>query len=387
MGFAPLGVAYPWDAVEPLRERARLHPEGLVDLSIGTPVDPTPQVVQEALTQASDAHGYPTVAGPVALREAIADFFARRRGVPGLTASQVLPTVGSKELVAHLPSELGLGPGDTVVIPTVAYPTYEVGARLAGARVLVSDDVEEWRGDPTVRLVWVNSPANPSGRVLGVDHLRAVVAAAREIGAVVASDECYALLPWAQPWVSEGVPSILDPRVSGGESAGLLAVYSLSKQSNLAGYRAAFVAGDERLIDPLLQLRRHRGMMLPAPVQHAMVRALGDDAHVTEQVARYAERRALLAAALPEAGCEIEDSEAGLYLWIRAAEGTALPEPAPGLGPEACWSLMTALADQGILAGPGIFYGSAGADHVRVSLTAPTPDVERAAARLRAGLV
>lgn len=253
-------------------------------------MDPTPALVQAALAEASDAHGYPTVAGPAALREAIADFYARRRGVPGLTTSQVLPTVGSKELVAHLPSELGLGPGDVVVIPSVAYPTYEVGARLAGAEVLVSDDVQAWRGNRAVRLVWVNSPANPSGRVLGVDHLREVVVAAREIGAVVAGDECYALLPWTQPWAGAGVPSILDPRVCDGDLTGLLAVYSLSKQSNLAGYRAAFVAGDEGIIDPLLQLRRHRGMMLPAPVQHAMARALADDAHVTEQVARYAER-------------------------------------------------------------------------------------------------
>src|SRR6478736_6929173 len=212
MGLADLsGLAYPWDTLGPYAARARAHERGLVDLSIGTPVDPTPAVVRDALAAASDAHGYPTTHGTPALREAVAAWFARRRGVPGLDPDAVLPTIGSKELVGLLPSLLRLGAGDVVVHPETAYPTYDVGARLAGATPLATDDVEEWAGRDDVRLVWVNSPSNPTGRVLDAAHLARVVAAARETGAVVASDECYAELAWAEPYASQGVPSLLDP--------------------------------------------------------------------------------------------------------------------------------------------------------------------------------
>lgn len=389
MGFHPLGVAYPWDSVAPLRERAAAHPGGLVDLSIGTPVDPTPDVVRRALADASDAHGYPTVAGTPELRTAVADFFARRRGVTGLGPEAVLPTIGSKELVALLPSQLGLGPGDVVVIPTAAYPTYEVGARLAGAEVLASDDPAAWAGREEIALVWLNSPSNPTGEVLDAGRMAAVVAAAREVDAVVASDECYAQLPWTAPWTDArddggGVPCLLDDRVSGGDHTGLLAVYSLSKQSNLAGYRAAFAAGDPALVDMLLQQRRHLGMMLPWPVQQAMAAALADDAHVAEQVERYRGRREALLPALAAAGLEVDHSEAGLYLWVRP--GAALRERLTAARDEAdealCWPLMRLLAEAGILGGPGIFYGPAAAEHVRLSLTATDERVSAAAARL-----
>lgn len=389
MGFHPLDMPYPWDAVVPLRERAAAHPDGLVDLSIGTPVDPTPELVREALAAASDAHGYPTVAGPVSLRQAVADWYQRCRGVTGLLPDAVLPTIGSKELVALLPSQLGIGPGDTVVIPTRAYPTYEVGARLAGATVLASDSPAEWAGRADVRLVWLNSPGNPTGEVLGADRLAAVVRAARAIGAVVASDECYAMLPWTAPWTDPmadggGVPSILDARVCGGDHTGLLSVYSLSKQSNLAGYRAAFVAGDRALVAELLLQRRHLGMMPPAPVQRAMEVALGDDAHVAEQVARYAARRAMLVPALQLAGFEIDHSEAGLYLWVRAGRSLAerLDGTAGGDGAADCWAIMAYLAERGIVGGPGEFYGPAAARHVRLSLTASDERIAAAAARL-----
>lgn len=403
MGFHELGAAYPWDAVVPLRERARAHPGGLVDLSIGTPVDPTPRIVQDALREASDAHGYPTVAGPESLRQAIVDWYARARGVTGLSAEAVLPTIGSKELVALLPSQLGLGAGDVVVVPTMAYPTYEVGARLAGAEVIAADDPAQWASEPHVRLVWLNSPANPTGEVLSRERMAATVRAARAVGAVVASDECYAMLPWTKPWTlpraaGGGVPCLLEDAVSGGDLTGLLSVYSLSKQSNLAGYRAAFVAGDPALIDRLLQQRRHLGMMPPAPVQRAMEVALGDDAHVAEQAARYAARRALLAPALAAAGFEISHSEAGLYLWIRPgadlerqlrSRGSAVADDddAARAEPEAalCWPVMEMLANKGIVAGPGIFYGPAAADHVRVSLTAPDAAIAAAAERLAGG--
>ena len=337
----------------------------------GSPVDPTPEPVRQALAEASDAPGYPTTHGSPALREAVSSWFARRRGVPGLDPGAVLATMGSKEFVASLPSLLGFGAGDVVVHPEVAYPTYDVGARLAGATALPADAVAAWAGRPDVRLVWLNSPSNPTGAVLGVEQLRAVVAAAREVGAVVASDECYALLPWEEPWLSSGVPSILDPRVCDGSHDRLLAVHSLSKQSNVAGYRSAFVAGDPTLVSGLLEVRKHAGMMSPAPIQAATAAALDDDAHVEAQRVRYGRRRRMLIGALEAAGLVVEESQAGLYLWVRAA----------GAGQD-CWQTVADLAELGILVAPGVFYGPAGSHHVRVSLTAPDAAVAAAVTRL-----
>ncbi|AEG43725.1 succinyldiaminopimelate transaminase [Isoptericola variabilis] len=380
MGFADLRhLAYPWDTLTDVRATARAHPDGLVDLSIGTPVDPTPAVVREALAAASDAPGYPLTHGTPALREAVAAWFARRRGVPDVDPQAVLPTVGSKELVGLLPSLLRLGPGDVVVHPAVAYPTYDVGARLAGATPLPADDVADWAGRGDVRLVWVNSPSNPTGAVAGVERLRAIVEAAREVGAVVVGDECYAELGWDEPWAPletggpSRVPSLLDPRVTGGSHEGLLVAYSLSKQSNLAGYRAAFVAGDPALVADLLATRKHLGMIVPAPVQAATTAALRDDAHVVAQRETYARRRAALLPALEKAGYAVDASEAGLYLWVRpagAGDGASSRE------------LARRFAAHGILVGPGEFYGAAGEGHVRVALTAPDDAIAAAVSRI-----
>ncbi len=359
---------YPWDQMAPYAARARGHAGGIVDLSIGSPVDPTPALIRDALAAATDAHAYPQTVGTPALREAIVEWFARRRAVPGLGAANVLPTIGSKELVAFLPFMLGLGEGDVVVHPRAAYPTYAIGAAIAGATALASDEPAEWPAN--TRLVWLNSPGNPDGRVLSVDELRAARARAQELGAIVASDECYAELGWEAPWDAEPIPSILDPRVTGGDLSGLLAVYSLSKQSNLAGYRAAFVAGSEQLLARLLVVRKHAGLMLPAPLQAAMVVALGDDAHVAEQRERYRRRRAVLKPALEAAGFRIDRSEAGLYLW--ATEGRD------------AWDSVGRLADLGILSGPGVFYGDHFPQHVRLSLTATDDRIAEAASRLGA---
>ncbi|WP_125131690.1 succinyldiaminopimelate transaminase [Microbacterium sp. 10M-3C3] len=367
MGVADL-ADYPWDAVAPYAERARRHPDGIVDLSVGSPVDPTPGVVADALRAATDAHAYPLTAGTPALREAIAAWYARRRGVPGLTPAHVLPTVGSKELVALLPLLLGLGAGDLVVHPRAAYPTYDVGARLVDAEPLAVDDPAQWPAG--TRLVWINSPGNPDGRVLDRAQLRAAVERARELGAVLASDECYAELGWDGPWADAAVPSVLDPAVTDGDTAGLLSVYSLSKQSNLAGYRAAFIAGDPAIVSRVLTARRHLGLMPPAPVQAAMAVALGDDAHVAAQKERYRTRRAVLKPAVEAAGFRIDESEAGLYLW--ATEGRD------------AWDSLSRLADLGILAGPGHFYGPHHPQHIRLSLTATDERIAAAAARLRA---
>jgi succinyldiaminopimelate transaminase len=357
---------YPWDQMVPFAERARAHEGGIVDLSIGSPVDETPEIIRAALAAATDAHAYPQTQGTPALQRAIVDWYARRRGVSGLTEKNVLPTIGSKELVAMLPFMLGIGEGDTIVHPRAAYPTYAIGAAIAGAEALPSDDPAEWPS--TTRLVWLNSPGNPDGRVLSVTELRAAVSRARELGAVIVSDECYAELGWDAPWDTKPIPSILDPDVVGNDTAGVLAIYSLSKQSNMAGYRAAFAAGDSALLARLLTVRKHAGLMLPAPLQEAMVVALGDDEHVHAQRGRYRARRNVLVPALGAAGFRVDNSEAGLYLWATA-------------GVDA-WESIGALADLGILAGPGRFYGEFFPQHVRFSLTATDERIGAAAERL-----
>ncbi|MBW0104577.1 succinyldiaminopimelate transaminase [Pseudonocardia sp. KRD291] len=358
---------FPWDSLGAARELATAHPDGLVDLSVGTPVDPVPDVVRDALCgPASTEPGYPTTHGPAELREAVVASLERRFGVRGVDPSAVLPTIGSKEMVAWLPTLLGLEPGDGVVIPELAYPTYEVGARLAGLDHIRSDGLTA-AGPGRVRLVWLNSPSNPTGRVLPVEHLRKVVTWARERGAVVASDECYLGLPGA---ADPSPLSVLHPDVCDGDHTGLLAVHSLSKVSNLAGYRAGFVTGDPSLVAALLEVRKHAGMIVPRPVQAALAAAVSDDAHVAVQAARYEARRARLRAGLESFGLKIEHSAAGLYLW--ATDG--------GNGRET----VGRLAERGILVAPGEFYGPAGASHVRVALTASDERIDTAADRLGA---
>ncbi|GLY14753.1 succinyldiaminopimelate transaminase [Kineosporia sp. NBRC 101677] len=361
---APVLPDFPWDRLTPFKNQAGQHPGGIVDLSVGTPVDPTPELVRQALADASDAPGYPQTFGTPPLREAVAAWFARRRNVPDLDPAGVLPTIGSKELVAWLPTLLGLGPGDVVMHPQVAYPTYDVGARLAGATPLAADGtVQVGPGKNAVKLLWLNSPGNPTGRVLGVEHLRKMVAWARSVGAVVASDECYAELGWD----GVEVPSILDPEVCGGSHEGLLAVYSTSKQSNLAGYRAAFVAGDPVLVQRILEIRKHAGMIVPWPVQEALRVALGDDEHVAEQRERYRRRREVVRDWLRAEGFKIDYSEAGLYFWATRDEP--------------CWDTVADLAARGVLVTPGDFYGPSGARHVRVALTVSDERVAQLAAR------
>ena len=354
---------FPWDTIAGARDRARAHPDGICDLSVGTPVDPVPQLALDALAaSASGWAGYPTVWGTPALREAIRGYLEGRWSSVPLGDSNVLPVIGTKELVAHLPLQLGVGPGDTVVIPTTAYPTYEVGARIAGAEVLATDDpVEAAAARP--RLIWINSPANPHGAILGADALRAWVDAARSVGAVLASDECYGEFGWdAEP------VSVLHPDVCGGTPEGLIAAHSLSKRSNVAGYRAGFLAGCSSLLGELLEVRKHSGLMVPGPVQDAMVALLGDHDHVVEQRGRYLARRAVLKPALEAAGFRIDHSEGSLYLWATRGED--------------CRATVDWLAERGILAAPGDFYGAASGRHVRIALTASDERIAAAGSRL-----
>jgi len=318
--------------------------------------------VQRALAAAADAPGYPLTIGTVRLREALVAWVSRLGTT--VDASHVVPTIGSKETVSLLPSLLGLAPGSRVLIPSLAYPTYDAGVRLAGCMPVPT-------GDPTaedpagVALVWVNSPSNPTGEVLSAERLRAVVEWGRAHDVLVASDECYLELGWeAEP------VSVLDPRVGGGSTDGVLAVHSLSKRSNLAGYRAGFVAGDASAVAALVEARKHLGLLVPTPVQAALVAALGDEGHVAEQRARYAARREVLLPAVRAAGFTVEHSEAGLYLWCTRGEP--------------CWDTVAALADAGVLVAPGTFYGAAGAQHVRFALTATDERIAAAAERLNA---
>ncbi|MGA4851125.1 bifunctional succinyldiaminopimelate transaminase/glutamate-prephenate aminotransferase [Streptomyces sp. G5(2025)] len=354
--------AFPWDKLEPYKATAAAHPGGIVDLSVGTPVDPVPELIQKALIGAADSPGYPTVWGTAELRDAITGWCRRRLGVRDITHREVLPVVGSKELVAWLPTQLGLGPGDVVAHPRLAYPTYEVGARLARADHVAYDEPTDL--DPTrLKLLWLNSPSNPTGRVLTRDELTRTVAWAREHGVLLVSDECYLELGWEADPVS-----VLHPDVCGGSFEGIVAVHSLSKRSNLAGYRAAFIAGDAAVLGDLLQIRKHGGMMTSAPTQAAVVAALGDDEHVREQRERYAARRAALRDALLKHGFRIEHSEASLYLWATREES--------------CWDTVGHLAERGILVAPGDFYGPAGDRFVRVALTATDERVAAAVERL-----
>ncbi len=353
---------FPWDRLTAYADKARAHPDGIVDLSIGTPVDSSPEVAQRALAAAADNPGYPTTIGLTDTRQACLDWLERRAGVSGLGLDAVLPVIGSKELIGSLPTQLGLGAGDLVVYPMLAYPTYEVGAVLAGCDTMRADSLTAI-GPRRPRLLYVNSPANPTGRVLPVEHLRKMVDWAREGGTILVSDECYLECAWeAEP------VSILHPDVCGGSFDGLLSVHSLSKRSNLAGYRCAFVAGDPALVGELLAVRKNLGLQMPGPQQVAMAAALADDEHVAEQHQRYAERRKRLRRALVNAGFTIDHSEASLYLWASRDEE--------------CWSTVDWLAARGILVAPGAFYGASGRRHVRVAFTATDERVDAAVERL-----
>ena len=357
---------YPWEQLKPYGEKARAHDGGLVDLSVGSPVDPTPEIIRAALEAASNSPGYPSTGGSAEFKAAVVEWFARRRQVPGLAPENVMPSIGSKELISFLPLLLGLGKGDVVVQPKVAYTAYIVGAALVDADIVSEDDPSLWPAN--TKLIWINSPGNPDGRVLDVDQMNVAVARARELGAVLASDECYAELGW-DDWSSQLIPSVLDPRVCGGDFTNILALYSLSKQSNMAGHRAAFAAGDATLVKSLVNIRMHAGLNTPAPVQHAIAVALGDYEHVAKEKEIYRARRDVLLPAVKAFGFEVTDSEAGLYIWATLGED--------------CWATVSRMAELGILVAPGSLYGTSSMKHVRFALTATDERIAEGARRLQ----
>jgi len=352
---------FPWDVLAPYGDIARAHLGGIVDVSVGTPVDPTPEVIQIALRDAANSPGYPTTVGRPELREASLSWMSRTLDVNEPDVG-IVPAIGTKEMVAWLPTLLGLQPGSRVVVPRIAYPTYAVGALLAGCEVVATDTPEDV---DDAALVWLNSPSNPTGAVLSAERMAQVVTWARQRGAVVASDECYITLGW-----QEQATSVLHPRVSGGRLDGLLALHSLSKRSNFAGYRYGFLAGDPQIAADVLAVRKHAGMMVPLPIQAAAIAWLADDAHAQAQRSRYSRRREVLRTALTEHGFRIDHSQAGLYLWATRDEDA--------------WQTVGWLAKRGILVAPGTFYGDAGALHVRVALTATDERIDQVPERLSA---
>jgi succinyldiaminopimelate transaminase len=355
---------FPWDKLAPYQQKAAEHPDGIVDLSIGSPVDPVPDLVKKALADAADAPSYPTTIGTASLRQAAVDWMARRLDVTGVDPQTgVLPVIGTKELIMLLPTLLGFGAGDTILIPDLAYPTYEAGAALARATSVPIADPTTYADGP-VRVAYLNSPRNPSGEITSAEDLRRAVEWARANDVLLVSDECYTEFGWdARP------VSVLHPDVCGGSFDNLLAVHSLSKRSNLAGYRGGFVAGDTTVVAELLAVRKHAGLMVPSPIQAAMAAAFADDAHVEVQRARYLRRRSVLRDALTGAGWEITLSNGGLYLWAAHPSYDA-------------YGSVGGLADRGILVAPGNFYGTAGERHVRVALTATDERIDAAVKRL-----
>jgi succinyldiaminopimelate transaminase len=353
---------YPYDRLEGLAKLAGAHEGGMVDCSIGTPCDPPLGAVVDALASSGTERGYPASAGSPQLREAAAAWLGRRFGLAEVPVSSVAACVGTKELVASVPHVLRLRePGkDTVLYPAVSYPTYAMGAELAGCRAvpvppapgrvggldldaIVPADAER------ALVLWSNSPSNPTG---GLGDLGAEAAWGRAHGVPVFSDECYAEFTW------DGPPrSVLQHGRDG-----VVAVHSLSKRSNLAGVRVGFYAGDAELVEFLRAVRQHAGLMVPGPAQAAGAAALADDAHVDAQRARYRERLVYLGGVLGGYGCPVMPPEGGFYLWV--------PVPADRW-PDA-WAMAEALAtDGGILVSPGDLYGEGGAGHVRVALVQP----------------
>lgn len=335
-----------------------MHPAGIIDLSQGTPVDPTPDFIQAELRASANSPSYPVTAGTAELREAISKWARSKLKATG--DFDVLPVIGSKELVAWLPKFLE---ATSVNFPEIAYPTYRVGAIIAGAtQSEVSISPENW---PAADLTWINSPANPTGRVHSESELENVIKWSRNSNSILVSDECY--LEFGDTVIPSSILAYTN-----GDNRNILAVHSLSKRSSMAGYRGAFLVGDPKLIHRIREIRKHAGMMVPLPIQKAMTIALSDELHVTRQREIYNARRAVLVPALLAAGFKIEFSQAGLYIWCTRDESD--------------WDSVAWLANLGILATPGNFYGALGSSHIRIAMTATDGQISAANERILASL-
>lgn len=358
-GFVP--PPYPYDRLNEVIAIAAGHDGGAVDLSIGTPCDPPPAAVLAVLSHGDSARGYPPSIGTSAFRHAATDWIARRLGATVDADTEIAAVVGSKEFVASTPQYLKLrDPSrDTVLYPAVSYPTYAMGATLAGCRAVsyaTLADIDAADAERALCL-WVNSPGNPTGELV---DLAAAAAWGRARSIPVLSDECYAEFTW-----TDRPTTILR---SG--TAGVLAIHSLSKRDNFAGARIGFYAGDAELVHYLREVRKHAGLMAPGPVQAAAVLALGDDAHVDAQRERYLRRMRRLRDLLHAAGYPVELPDGAFYLWAAAPGGDA-------------WAAARELAQRaGIVVSPGEFYGPASTGWFRVAAVQPDERIELAASRL-----
>ena len=366
MSFEP--PAYPYERLDGLKRIAEAFDGGPIDCSIGTPIDPPPEFVIEELARALGARGYPPSAGTPAYREAAAAWLRRRFDVEA-DANDVVACVGTKEFVASLAGflHLRLPERDTVLYPEVSYPTYAMGATLAGLRAVAVPmakgqlDLDVISDDDAARalVLWSNSPSNPTG---ALDDLERVAAWGRRNNVLAASDECYAEFTW-----SSRPRTILEYGTEG-----VLALHSISKRSNLAGMRAGFYTGDAGVVSYLRSVRQHAGFMVPGPVQDAVALAYGDDQHVEVQRQRYRGRLERLSVALSHLGIDAPIPEGSFYLWCSKA----------GLDG---WGIATLLAERsGLVASPGELYGAAGRDFVRIAVVQPDERIELVASRLEA---
>jgi len=360
--------AYPYERLDGLKRIAEAFDGGPIDCSIGTPIDPPPEFVIEELARALGARGYPPSAGTPAYREAAAAWLRRRFDVEA-DANDVVACVGTKEFVASLAGflHLRLPERDTVLYPEVSYPTYAMGATLAGLRAVAVPmakgqlDLDAISDDDAARalVLWSNSPSNPTG---ALDDLERVAAWGRRNNVLAASDECYAEFTW-----SSRPRTILEYGTEG-----VLALHSISKRSNLAGMRAGFYTGDAGVVSYLRSVRQHAGFMVPGPVQDAVALAYGDDQHVEVQRQRYRGRLERLSVALSHLGIDAPIPEGSFYLWCSKA----------GLDG---WGIATLLAERsGLVASPGELYGAAGRDFVRIAVVQPDERIELVASRLEA---
>jgi succinyldiaminopimelate transaminase len=368
---------YPYDRLSEIIDLARRHPGGAIDLSVGTPCDPPPAVVVQALGSSDRERGYPFSIGSADYRGAAAGWMARRLGV-AVDPSAIAACVGTKELVAGLPHLLRLRRPDldTVLYPAVSYPSYAMGATLAGCRAVAVPVDAQWRIDLSAidpadigraLCLWVNTPGNPTG---GLDDLAAAAGWGRRHGVPVFSDECYVEFTWVGDRRTILVDS--DGTGTGNANEGVVAVHSLSKRSNLAGARAGFYAGDPELVGYLSEVRKHLGLLVPGPVQAAAVAAWSDDEHVDAQAARYRARLERLIGQLARLGVDATMPDGAFYLWVEAPEGDG-------------WSLAKRLAaDVGMVTSPGEFYGDSSPDRIRIAAVQPDDALDLVDARLDA---
>ena len=358
---------YPYDRLDELKAEIVERHGTIVDLSVGTPFDPPPPAVVAALSSSGTERAYPPSVGTPAFREAACRWMHRLVGVE-IDPTAVGATIGSKEMVASLPRfmKLRTPDRDTVLYPAISYPSYEMGATLAGVRAVPvpfgSDGTLDLAAVDSADidralLLWVNSPGNPTGHL---DDLEAAASWGRRVGVPVFSDECYVEFTWS------GRPrSILEHGVDG-----VVAVHSLSKRSNLAGVRVGFYAGDPDIVEYLREVRKHAGMMVPGPAQVAAVAAFDDDEHVVDQRARYRSRLDLLSSVIGEwRGRPVPLPDGAFYLWIPVDDG---------------WEFVTRFARAGgALVSPGEFYGPDAAGFVRVAVVQPDEMIDLVASRLR----